>query len=683
MFVDTPPCWSAGLNDAQLAAVEHTGAPLLIVAGAGTGKTATLAARVARLLDDGIPPDRILLLTFTRRAAQEMLARVGAMTDQRLAAQVWGGTFHSVAHRLLRHHGAAVGLHDGFTVLDQSDTTDLLGVIRTELRFGERARRFPRKDTIAAVYSRMVNTQAPLTEILQGAFPWCADHADDLAEVFTAYTARKRRHHVLDYDDLLLFLRAIAVSPASGPALAARFDHVLVDEYQDTNALQADIVAALVGTGGGVTVVGDDAQAIYGFRAATVANMWAFPARFDGAARVTLEQNHRSTTPILAVANALLRDAPGQFQKELWTDRPGGTRPSLTTCVDEHAQSQVVCDRVLELRERGVDLRDQAVLFRTGHHSDGLEVELARRDIPFVKYGGLSFLEAAHVKDLLALLRVVENPADQLAWHRVLGRLDGVGPATVRRVVDELGLETDPPGALVRFLEGAGRLPAPAQEAAEELRAAWTDCSSGRLSPAAEVDRLVPFCRLVFPARYRNAAARLADLDRLAASARGATSRSRLLADLTLDPPERTGDLAGRPHLDDDYLVLSTIHSAKGGEWRVVHLIHAADGNIPSEMALGDAEGLAEERRLAYVAVTRAREELHVTFPLRFHVHRHGLDDRHHLAQLSRFLEPHRALFDEHSSPVTTCDETDLELAAVTVADEVDALLHGLWARPE
>ena len=682
MFVATPPRWAAGLNEAQLVAVEHSGSPLLIVAGAGTGKTATLAARVARLLDDGVSPDRVLLLTFTRRAAQEMLARVAAMTDHRLATQVWGGTFHSVAHRLLRHHGATVGLPDGFTVLDQSDTTDLLGVIRTELRFGERARRFPRKETIAAIYSRLVNTQAPLADVLDGAFPWCADHADDLAEVFTAYTARKRRHHVLDYDDLLLFLRAIAVSPMTGRALAARFDHVLVDEYQDTNALQADIVTALAGPDGGVTVVGDDAQAIYGFRAATVANMWTFPERFEGARTVTLEQNHRSTTPILAAANALLRDAPDQFEKELWTERPGGTRPTLTTCGDEHAQSQVVCDRVLDLRERGIDLREQAVLFRTGHHSDGLEVELARRDIPFVKYGGLSFLEAAHVKDLLALLRVVENPADQLAWHRVLSWLEGVGPATVRRVVDELGLDSDPAGALVRFLGGEGRLPPPAQEAAEELRAAWTDCSSGHLSPGAEIDRLVPFCRLVFPSRYRNAAARLADLDRLAGSARAATSRSRFLAELTLDPPERTGDLAGPPHLDDDYLVLSTIHSAKGGEWRVVHLIHAADGNIPSEMALGDKDGLAEERRLAYVAVTRAREELHVTFPLRFHVHRHGLDDRHHLAQLSRFLEPHRALFDESSSPVPVCDQTDIELAGVTVADEVDALLHGLWATP-
>jgi DNA helicase-2/ATP-dependent DNA helicase PcrA len=667
------------LNAPQQAAVDHTGSPLLIVAGAGTGKTKTLAARVSRILDAGSDPNRVLLLTFTRRAATEMLGRVAATGSSRAASQVWGGTFHSTANRILRNFGQAAGLSNGFTVLDQGDATDLMGMVRTEEGFAERGKRFPRKETITGIYSRMVSSQAKLAKVLETDYPWCADHADDLKTIFTTYTARKRANNVLDYDDLLLFWRGLTVSPV-GAALRDLFDHVLIDEYQDTNPIQADIVGGMCRPDTDLCVVGDDAQAIYGFRAATVANMWEFTDHFPGATRVTLEQNYRSTMPILAVANGVLGQSNDHFTKCLWSNRKSGITPTLLTHHDESDQSRAVCASILDARERGISLREQAVLFRAGHHADGLELELTRRDIPFVKYGGLKYLESGHVKDLLALLRILDNPADQLAWHRILATMEGVGPATVRRLSAELGIDDQADDSLARFIDGAGAMPSAATIQAADLREALATCLSGDLTPSAQVDRLKQFCALVFPTRYDNAAARLSDIDQLAAGASAYATRSRFLTELTLDPPNRTSDQAGPPHLDDDWLTLSTIHSAKGLEWRGVHLLHAADGNLPSDMALGDEAGLAEELRLMYVALTRAKDELSVHFPLRFHVNRYANDDRHVYAQISRFIEPIRELFDEPSAPSVGLDiESELQLAGVGVADEVGLALSALW----
>jgi len=676
----------AALNPQQKEATALRGSHLLIVAGAGTGKTKTLVSRVIGLIQEGVDPGRILLLTFTRRAAAEMVTRVEtacADTVGRAAGQIWGGTFHATANRLLRRYGSAAGLADGFTVLDHSDAIDLFALVRTEEGFGERGRRFPRPETIAAIYSRMVNSQAPLAEVLQVDYPWCAAHADELRTLFTAYTTKKRQSNVLDYDDLLLYWRGLTASPI-GEALRCLFDHILIDEYQDTNSIQADIVEGMCGHGTEVCAVGDDAQAIYGFRAATVANMWSFTSTFPGANTVTLEQNYRSSEPILTVANGLLDQQveaeSSTYNKHLWSAIPGGVRPALLQCYDEQEQSRLVARRILDARERGVALRQQAVLFRAGHHGDGLELELVRQDIPYVKYGGLKYLEAAHVKDLLSLLRVLENPDDQLAWRRVLLTLDGVGPATAHRLIDDLRVLKPNSNALTRFVEGLGRVPASAGHQANELRSALDDCSRGELGPAEQIDRLKIFCAVVFPHRYENSEARLADIDQLVTTARAYADRSRLLTELTLDPPERTGDLAGRPHLDDDWLTLSTIHSAKGCEWNSVYLLHAADGNIPSEMALSDDHGLAEELRLLYVAVTRARQELTISFPLRYHVHRFNRDDRHHFAQLSRFIEPIRHDFDEVSLSPAGDDEAVVGLDAVGVADEVDAMLHSLWS---
>ncbi len=684
----TAPRWLAGLNPQQRAAATHRGGHLVVAAGAGSGKTRTLAARVADLLAGGVEPERLLLLTFTRRAAREMLTRVQTLTGDARSRRVWGGTFHSVANRLLRLHGSAIGVAPQFTILDQGDTVDLFGLVRAEAGHADgQGRRFPAATTIAAVYSRVVNAGEPLDAVLARQFPWCSDHRADLADLFDRYTARKRAQGVLDLDDLLLYWRVLATAPTTGPILRERFAHVLVDEFQDTNTVQADILAAMATGDATLTVVGDGAQAIYGFRAATADHLLDFPARHAGATVVRLERNYRSTPEILATANTVMADAARRHELVLWTDRPAGTRPELVTCRDETTQATLVCDRILSHREAGIPLRDQAVLFRTSHHSDGLEVELGRRDIPYVKHGGLRFLEAAHVKDLLALLRLLDNPRDQLAWHRTLVAVDGVGPATARRLMTGIGVDDPGVDPLGRFLAadwpaGIGHAVAGELDALHAaLEACATAADGDEPPPTAQIESLHGWCARTFPRRYDAAEARLADLARIARMAVGHTRRQDLVADLTIDPPASTSDLAGPPSLDDDVLTLSTIHSAKGGEWRAVHLIHAADGCLPSDLSLRDADSLEEERRLLYVALTRARDHLHVSYPLRFYHRRHGSDDAHTYAQASRFLAP---LLDHFSLSEAVGDDQHPDAAVVgapttTAAESVGDYLTGLW----
>ena len=686
---DTEPPWLAGLNPQQVEAATHDGGHLVVAAGAGSGKTRTLAVRVAHLLAEGTPPERLLLLTFTRRAAREMLQRVQTLTGDARARRIWGGTFHSVANRLLRLHGAAVGCAPSFTILDQADTIDLFGLLRAEAGHADgRGARFPTPATIAAVYSRVVNAGQRLDDVLNRHFPWCSAHGEALADLFDAYTRRKRDRDVLDLDDLLLYWRALVASPVAGAPVRDRFAHVLVDEYQDTNAIQADVLSALATGGAQLTVVGDAAQAIYGFRAASVDHLLDFPDRHPGTTLVRLERNYRSTPQILAAANGVMDGARRHHGTVLWTDRPDAGAPALVACLDETAQSAVVCDQILAHREAGIPLREQAVLFRTSHHSDGLEVELARRDIPFVKHGGLKFLEAAHVKDLVALLRLLDNPHDELAWHRTLVAVEGVGPATARRLMATIGVgdhDTDP---LTVFCAGRRpeRLATEVGARLDALGSTLATCAGRGATeppPAVQVGRLRDWCATTFARRYDAAEARLADLDQLARMAAGATHRHELLADLTLDPPASTSDLAGPPSLDDDVLTLSTIHSAKGGEWRAVHLIHASDGCLPSDMALRDADEVEEERRLLYVALTRARDHLTVSYPLRFYHARHGAGDAHTYGQLSRFLTPlldrfalteaPRGVPEVGSSPTATA------ATGASAAEAVGSYLADLW----
>jgi DNA helicase-2/ATP-dependent DNA helicase PcrA len=618
----------ATLNPAQRAAVLHRGdEPLLIIAGAGTGKTTTLAHRLAQLVIDGADPRRILLLSFSRRAAQEMTRRARRVATG--ADLPWAGTFHAMGNRLLRLHAPSLALDPSFTVLDRGDAADLVDLVRAELGVGGGDRRFPRKDTCLAIYSRTVNAQAPLADVLDQAYPWCREHAAALRDVFRAYVERKQARHVLDYDDLLLWWSIAMREPSVAAAMRDRFDHVLVDEYQDTNTLQAEILVGLRPEGTGVTVVGDDAQAIYSFRAATVRNILDFPARFPRPARlVALEDNYRSTTPIVAAANAVIALAAERHDKTLRSPRESAEKPRLALVDDELGQVDYVVEQVLAHREAGLALRDQAVLMRAAHHSDALELELARRRIPFVKFGGLKFLEAAHVKDLLAILRWAENPIDPIAAFRVVQLLPGIGPAFARRAIDA----------------GLGALPSLRPPAA--ARAHWPAlCELLGVLAAHETPwqgqvRLARrFYDPLLVELHDAAEARLADLEQLEAIAGTYADRASFLAELTLDPPDATSDHAGPPVLDEDWLVLSTIHSAKGQEWRAVYLLSVVDGCIPSDLSAGHRDQIEEERRLLYVAMTRARDHLHLVQPLRFHIehqHRHG--DRHVYAPRSRFL---------------------------------------------
>ena len=674
---------SENLNPAQREAVEHDGGPLLVVAGAGSGKTWTLACRVAHLVDRGVRPERILLLTFTRRASREMLTRAERLTGERGVGRVWGGTFHAMGNRLLRLHGRAIGLSPDFTVLDRSDTADLMDLIRSDLGLGQGERRFPRKETLADVYSRTVNAGTKLRDVVEREYPWCVEELDGMRQVFEAYTSRKRTSIALDYDDLLLFWRALAGSSA-GPQVAAMFDHVLVDEYQDTNALQADILADMRPDGRGLTVVGDDAQAIYGFRSATVKNILEFPERFPGTSIVRLEQNFRSTQPILDASNAAIALSPQRHEKTLWTERRDGEPPLLITCLDEADQADAVCRSVLEHRERGTPLKEQAVLFRAAHHSDLLEVELSRRNIPFVKYGGLKFLESTHVKDALAVLRLMENPRDEVSWFRALQLLNGVGPAGARRLMAAVGVGEERDGSpLRRLLDGDldVPVPVPAKPELEGLREVVGACADGTMPPSAQLEHVRRWLGPMLRRRYDNVEPRLRDLEQLEQLASGFPTRERFVTDLTIDPPVSTSDLAGPPLLDEDYLVLSTVHSAKGGEWDVVHVIHAADGMFPSDMATGDEDRIEEERRLFYVALTRARDHLEVWFPLRYHRRAGGREDRHWYAQLTRFLpEDVRAHF-ELRTTYQDAEPGTSEITSTTGAGEaVDTLLAGLFA---
>lgn len=676
---DEESAWRAGLNESQLTAVLHDSGPMLVVAGAGTGKTRTIASRVARLLAQGADPDRVLLLTFSRRGAREMLRRAEGLGAERATARVWGGTFHAVASRLLREHGCAVGLPESLSLLDHADAVDLLGVVRSELGFAERGQRFPKKATLLDIYSRVANAQEPLIDTLRTRFPWCDADLDDIRAVFVGYAQRKRSRGLVDFDDLLLYWQALVTDSPAAALLRERFDHILVDEYQDTNLVQANILSGLSPSGHGLFVVGDDAQAIYGFRAASAANMAEFPHRFPGTTTVALEENYRSTQPILDAANALMTDADGVYAKRLRASRqrPGAGRPVVATATDEGAEALFVCERLLDHREQGVALRDQAVLFRSGHHSARLEIELGRRRIPFVKYGGLKFLESAHIKDLLALLRLLENPSDELAWHRSLGLLEGVGPATTRTILESLALPN--PAAVRSFVESPPTVSTRAQADVDLLRQALGACVAepAPLAPAAEIEFLRTATRPLFERRYAHAQARLADLEQLEVIAAGCPSRAQFLAELTIDPPNRTSDLAGPPLLDDDYVILSTIHSAKGGEWDVVYVIHAADGNIPSDMSLSTRDGLEEERRLFYVALTRARDHLYLIHPQRFYDRRHAIDDAHGLSQPSRFLDPLAAVIDhppaEHAVALTAGETSH------PGPDTVSVQLHSLW----
>jgi DNA helicase-2/ATP-dependent DNA helicase PcrA len=617
--------------------------PLLVIAGAGSGKTNTLAHRVANLIRHGADPQRMLLLTFSRRAAQEMERRVGGVLQKALGlpgAQAlpnlpWSGTFHSIGARLLREYAPRIGLEENFTIHDRGDAEDLMGLVRHEIGFSETKKRFPLKGTCLGIYSRVLNTRDPLALVLQTVYPWCSQWEDELKKLFGAYVEAKQQQNVLDYDDLLAFWADMVAEPTLAAETGERFDHVLVDEYQDTNRLQAAILLAMKPTGQGVTVVGDDAQSIYAFRGATVRNILDFPNQFGRPARiVTLERNYRSTQPVLDASNAVIGAARERHAKDLFTDKASGERAQLVLVPDEAQQARWVADQVLRQREAGATLKSQAVLFRTSHHSAALELELARRNIPFVKFGGLKFLEAAHVKDVMALLRFAQNPRSRMAGFRAVQLVPGIGAATATRLLDAMGEAPDPHAALQAF-----EPPAQAKEDWAQLAALYAKLQAPGLAWPADMELAKTWYLPVLERLHEDAQVRKLDVEQLARLAAGYGSRERFLTELTLDPPDATSDQSGPPLRDEDYLILSTIHSAKGQEWKAVHVLSVVDGCIPSDMATGTTEEIEEERRLLYVAMTRAKEHLHLIVPHRFYVtQQSGGGDRHLYAGRTRFI---------------------------------------------
>ena len=643
------------LNPAQRQAAEYgdqsdehafRSGPLLVIAGAGTGKTMTLAHRVAHLIISGVSAERILLLTFTRRAAQEMTRRVEAIvrpaTRDTIASPLaagglpWSGTFHSIANRLLRHYAQNLGLDPGFSILDRGDAADVMDVVRHERKFTQTARRFPKKDTCLAIYSRCVNTQKPLPDTLSETYPWCIDWADELAELFRLYVQRKQRSQVLDYDDLLLYWGHLVDEAEFANEIGSWFDHILVDEYQDTNLVQAQILNALKPDGLGVTVVGDDAQSIYSFRAAEVENILGFAGQYRPSAQViTLQQNYRSTQAILDSANCLIAESERQYRKNLFTDRKDGGRPRYVTVEDGDAEAEFVVESILENREFGMQLKDQAVLFRGSHHSDRLELELLRRNIPYVKYGGLKFLEAAHVKDLMSVLKWAENPKNEVAAFRVLKMLPGMGPTRATRCFEHLASGDFLFSVMRDFRAPAGIEWPQFCELLESLANAEFD-AHGWQSQLTQVRR---WYQPHLERMYDGLDTREADLEQLEQISGRYPTRERFLTELTLDPPSAAGDLAGDPLLDEDYLILSTVHSAKGQEWDSVFILNVSDGNFPSEFATGKPEMIEEERRLLYVAITRAKQSLSLIAPLRYHVTKQRRDgDKHVYGARSRFM---------------------------------------------
>jgi DNA helicase-2/ATP-dependent DNA helicase PcrA len=628
--------WAQELNPSQLEAATHGEGPLLVVAGAGSGKTKTLAYRVAYLTSGRAAPERILLLTFTRRAAKEMLKRAASVgpAGPSLTNRAWGGTFHAIGNRLLRIYAESAGLPRDFTIMDRSDAEDLLNVVRNELGLSQVAERFPRKSTCMAIYSRRVNSADDLDVVLKTHFPWCAGWQEELNALFREYAERKIRRDLLDYDDLLLYWHYLLDDDDIARQIESRFDHILVDEYQDTNRLQSSILARMRRGNNNIAVVGDDAQSIYSFRSATVRNMLDFPTQFPGTKIVRLEQNYRSTPPILRTTNSVIAQATQRHPKELWSDRKGEQRPQLVSCMDEDEQAHVVVDKVLEHYEQGIPLRRQAALFRASSHSNSLELELRRRNIPFHKYGGLRYLESSHVKDMVSFLRILENPRDEVAWMRVLQLLVGVGPATAASAFEHVAANGYDPSALSLFAA-----PPAARQEVRELGGLLGDLiSQSGAKPAARIERVRLFYRPIMERVYEDTGPRGKDLEYLEWLARRYQSLGEFLAELALDPPVSTGDLAGVPTKDEDWLVLSTIHSAKGLEWDVVYLIHAADGCLPSDMATSSADEIEEELRLTYVAMTRARDFLYVLWPLRFYHKPATVSDNHSYSQLCRFF---------------------------------------------
>jgi DNA helicase-2/ATP-dependent DNA helicase PcrA len=629
--------YEAELNEAQLKAVMTTEGPLLIVAGAGTGKTRTLVYRVARLVEIGAKPESVLLLTFTRRAATSMLTRAAALADAR-CQRVSGGTFHSLGHSVLRKFAEQAGVQRNFTVLDQSDTEDLIDMLKRQVKLSK-GRHFPRKRTIASIFSTMVNKVLPLNKVLSQEYPQFLDERRDLENLFRSFEDFKRAKQMLTYDDLLVRLKeALESSEEMREQLSEQYRYIMVDEYQDTNKLQAQIVKLMTARHDNVAVVGDEFQSIYSFRGASHKNMLEFPKLFPAAQIIKLEENYRSTQPILNVANSIMEDVKESYKKKLFSTIDGGEVPVVVSARDENEQSRFVAQRIDELREEGVPLTEIAVLFRSSAHSFDLEIELGKQGIPFRKFGGMRFAESAHIKDALSFLRVVAKPSDTLSWFRMLKLIDHIGDATVYQILEHLGVEqrdfrsARTKEALFRKLH---RFEGRASYQTELVRLArvLTTVSESR-TPSEQLSAVLRFYRPLLKNKYDDSQRRGRDLEHLQTIAKRYKTSAKLLEDIAIDPTDALDGNATRR--TTGYVTLSTVHSAKGLEWKHLFVIWMTDGWFPSNRFQDEFDDLEEERRLLYVAATRAKNELHFVYPV--NVYRGP--DTDGTPALSRFLEP-------------------------------------------
>lgn len=598
------------LNPEQLKAVFYDHGPALVIAGAGTGKTRTLVYRVARLVESGVHPSSILLLTFTRRAAQEMISRASSILDDR-CKHVKGGTFHYYCSQLLHQYPGEIGYPDNFTIIDTADALDVIQHVRTQLGLHKKSKRFPNKNTLLSIISAVKNKNLDMRVVVGDQYPQFMENIEQIQQVYEGYQTYKEKNFVMDFDDLLeKTVQLLQSNKEVRTKVAAQHRFIMVDEYQDTNKLQATLTQLLSSVHKNVMAVGDDAQSIYAFRGADHRNILEFPTLYDNCTLIKLEENYRSTPQILDVANELLKQAYHKFDKQLFSRKEESDKPALVKAASDNEQSRFLSQAILQLREQEIGLNDIAVLFRNGRDSFDLEIELNRKNIPFVKFGGLKFTEAAHVKDVLAHIRVLVNPMDTLAWNRILLLIDGIGPKTAQDLFKWIRLASNP-----YALEASEVVSKSYMKQIKALSKLLIELKSSDLTVSETISRVVEYYKAFCEKRYDDYPKRLKDLETFIGIAAGFSSLSNMLRDLALDPINATAIDTEQQQHDEAPLVLSTIHSAKGLEWEHVFIMQCLDGVIPSSYSVEDEEQLDEELRLLYVASTRAKQMLYFTYP--------------------------------------------------------------------
>jgi DNA helicase-2/ATP-dependent DNA helicase PcrA len=617
------------LNPTQFEAASRIEGNYLVIAGAGTGKTRTLVYRVARLIESGYDPSSILLLTFTRKAAKEMMNRAAILLDHR-CSKINGGTFHSFANLTLRKYSKAIGLDSGFTILDQGDSEDVINLIRAQLKLSELKKRFPNKQTLLRVISLSSNTGIPILELLEKDYPHFVQYIDKISDVQRIYNEYKVKNNLLDYDDLLIYLENfLTLNNGAARALLSNIHFIMVDEYQDTNKLQSDIVKALAQINNNVMVVGDDSQSIYSFRGANFKNIMEFPSLFKNVTLIKLEENYRSTQPILDFTNKIIENSVEKYPKNLYTRRTNGDLPGIVAAKNENMQSRFIVERVLELREEGVPLNDIAVLFRSSYFSFDLEVELKKANIPFIKFGGMKFVETAHVKDVLAFLRISDNPRDFVSWYRVLMLHEGIGPKKAQMIMaalDSLDFNS--------YESTEALIPGSYHEKVNPLVSLLFNIRKKQYHPADKIELILEYYNPLFYNKYDDFNKRKKDLEILSNIAANYTDTETFLSDMAIEPPQDSVIDVDAEEKEKEFLTLSTIHSAKGLEWHSVFIMHALEGFFPSSQSFDSLESIEEERRLMYVASTRAKQNLYVCYPTSIFDRQVGFT----LAKPSRFI---------------------------------------------